>query len=431
MTDIAIYGGGIIGAAVARDAALRGLSVQLIEKYDFASGASTKSSKLAHGGLRYLESLNFSLVHQSLTERDWLLTHAAKMVKPLPFLFPLHTDSRLKVKLGLTLYDLLAPSKLPKHQYLKLNAHAPQIREDIREGYLFYDAQLDDGRLVFANLVDAERHGAKTQNYSSEKVDAKITIYATGAFSPLTSPTKGVHLVLPQVNDKYAFILRAPQDGRVFFVLPWKGYSLVGTTDTDYYGPPEEVKVEKEDKDYLLKAFSYYFPKSNTTIISSFAGLRPLLKTNGTPSDKSRDHLIKVEGNTIQISGGKYTTFRLIAEEATDQACKLLGRKMPCKTRDLPLIDPFDHQGTLLTSKHPYTDLDVLFSLKYEQAKHLSDWFYRRTDMGYTEGLTALDKVGEIFKSFYHWDSERLKQEKDALGNESYFCTSKVYAPSS
>ncbi len=416
MIDIAIYGGGIVGAAIARDAALRGLKVKLIEKYDYASGASSKSSKLAHGGLRYLETYQFGLVQHSLSERDWLLTHAPEMVKPLPFIFPLHHDSRLKMKLALSLYDWLAPSHLPKHRFTKIPELNSTFRRDIQEGYIFYDAQLDDARLVFANLADAKKNGASFQNYSTEKIEAKVTIQAEGAFSPLSKPTKGVHLVLPQVEKKYAFILRAPQDQRVFFVIPWKGYSLVGTTDTPFSGNPQEVSVTKEDIKYLLEAFSFYFPKQSTTLISSFAGLRPLIKTEGlSPSQIPRDHLIKVEGSQIQIVGGKYTTFRLMAEEAVDEACKLLHLSKKSLTKNLMLNEPFEHKGQKLTGEHPYTDQDVLFSLQEEQARHLSDWFYRRTEMGYTNGLKALPVVASLFRSFYQWNEETLQEELKAF----------------
>lgn len=396
MTDIVIYGGGIVGAACARDASLRGFSVALIDRYDFASGASSKSSKLAHGGLRYLESLNFRLTKESLQERNWLITHAPQMVKPLPFIFPLNKDSRLKVKAGLALYDFLASNDIvPDHCYL---SPLPSIRDDIKAGYVYFDAQLEDARLVFANLYDAKLHGAHIENYSKAHPDGKIIINTIGAFSPLCAPTKGIHLVLPQIEKKFAFILRAPQDNRIFFVIPWKGHSLVGTTDTVYNGNPEEVSVDQADIDYLLEAFTYYFPKASTNIISTFAGLRPLIKTSGLkPSEIPRDHLIKVEGNTLSVVGGKYTTFRLMAEQTIDKACELLNDSRPCHTKSLILKDPFPHTGEKLTEHHPYTVDDVLFSIREEGAKTPDDWFYRRTEMGYTNGLSALPKVEELF----------------------------------
>ncbi len=396
--DIVIYGGGIVGSACARDASLRGFSVTLIDRYDFASGASSKSSKLAHGGLRYLESLNFRLTKESLEERNWLLTNAAQMVKPLPFIFPLNKDSRLKIKTGLALYDFLASNDvLPKHCFLR---PLPSIRSDIKEGYVYFDAQLDDARLVFANLHDAKMHGAHIENYSQASPTGKVTIHTIGAFSPLCAPTKGIHLVVPQVEKKFAFILRTPQDNRIFFVIPWKGYSLVGTTDTPYNGNPAEVAVDPSDIQYLLDAFITYFPNASTEIISTFAGLRPLIKTSGLkPSEIPRDHLIKAEGNTLSVVGGKYTTFRLMAEQTIDKACELLKDKRPCQTKTLQLTDPFPHTGEKLTSHHPYTVDDVLFSIREEGARTPDDWFYRRSDMGYTGGLDAWAKVESLFLS--------------------------------
>ena len=396
MTDIVIYGGGIVGAACARDASLRGFSVTLIDRYDFASGASSKSSKLAHGGLRYLESLNFRLTKESLEERNWLLTNAPQMVKPLPFIFPLNKDSRLKVKTGLALYDYLAANDiLPKHCFL---SPLPSIRSDIVEGYVYFDAQLEDARLVFANLHDAKLHGAHIENYSQSTPQGKITINTIGAYSPLCAPTKGIHLVVPQVEKKFAFILRAPQDNRIFFVIPWKGHSLIGTTDTPFNGNPADVSVDQNDINYLLEAFAFYFPKSSKEIISTFAGLRPLIKTTGmNPSEIPRDHLIKVEDNTLSVVGGKYTTFRLIAEQTIDKACEILKEKRPCQTKKLLLKDPLPHTGEKLTAQHSYTVDDVLFSIREEGAKSPDDWFYRRTEMGYTGGLEALSKVESLF----------------------------------
>lgn len=366
--DLVVIGGGINGAAIARDAALRNLKVVLLEKNDFGSGASSKTSKLAHGGVRYLEQFQFGLVRESLKERSLLLKNAPHLVKPLPFLMPVYAGdphSLWKINLGLYFYDFLAgDSRLPSHK--KLTAEnvlgvVPGLKSvSLKGGCSYYDAQMLDNRIVIENILGAENAGALVRNHievtglineegrirgvtyadalTGEKGEyrGKVVINATGAWSgaignmepdavhSLPRPTKGVHLVVQNIIPETALLLRAPQDGRVFFILPWGDYSIVGTTDTFYGGNPDRISVDNEDRTYLLDALNAFFPVKNFTessIISSFVGLRPLVAHDdpGAPSEITREHVIQVsKGGLVTVLGGKFTTHRLVAEEVID-----------------------------------------------------------------------------------------------------------------
>lgn len=438
--DLAIIGGGINGAGIARDAALRGLNVILLEKDDFGEGASSKSSKLAHGGIRYLEQWDFKLVKSCLKERDLLLSNLPDLVQPLPFIFPVYRNSPRPlwmVKLGLYIYDFLArDGKMPKHTNLSVEdilQKCPGLSpEGLKGGCLYYDGLLEDAIIVIENIMDAEKHGAKVFNYrevtrlkrdqgrvtgvyvrsdqGEEQIDADLVINTTGAWSRdffksehltsgyTVSPTKGVHLIIPQVVKDYALTLTA-HDGRVFFLIPWHGYSLLGTTDTFYDGDPNKVSVEKSDVDYLLQAFSLYFPQNRPEIISSFAGLRPLVSYhNGNPSDLRRDHVIdeSVPG-LISFLGGKYTSYRETAAEVVDHALEYLNRTCPPsvtahrpihsdKQRILSEIIAKDpKEGQRICDHHPHLLAEVTYAIEYEKARTLEDWLFRRTSIGYTE----------------------------------------------
>ena len=329
--DVAVIGGGINGVAVARDAALRGLSVVLLEKEDFASGASSTNSKLVHGGLRYLAHFELRQVRESMRERDLLLKNAPELVWARPFALPVYEGIARPywmVKLGLIVYDWLDRVKpLPGHSNLsrdQLLAHFPGLRSDgLQGGCLYYDAQMKDARVVIETMLDAGSLGAHCWNYVrvsgvqnqeiayvsgrrgwSGVLKAKAIVNATGAWanqlftmnhddSATIRPSKGVHLVIPQVHAKGVFlVLSAPQDGRLFFVIPWESYSLIGTTDTFYEGDPDRVKVDSEDIDYLRRAYEAYFDKP-CSVISSFVGLRPLPSTlRKNPSNVSRRDFI-------------------------------------------------------------------------------------------------------------------------------------------
>ncbi len=368
--DLLIIGGGINGAAIANIATANGLKVALIEKGDFASGTSSKSTKLIHGGLRYLENFEFDLVHEALRERAIQLKAAPHLVKPLKFILPVYeTDRRplWMMKWGVALYDFLSGKFLiKKHQSfspLHIVAQVPGIKkEGLVGGVNYYDAQMDDARLCLENILMAKARGAHVANYVEAKeflkendkivgvkaLDLKdqrsVEIRATKivcALGPWTNEffdksgrsatfkvrtTKGVHIVYRGKISDAAVIFPTFQDKRVLFVIPWRGNSLIGTTDTDFSGNPNDVKVENEDIDYLFKELVRVFPDQNfrrENIITSFAGLRPLVHKKGHSFDVSRKHVIEETADGIMyVIGGKYTTYRKIAEDVVSQIFK-------------------------------------------------------------------------------------------------------------
>src|SRR5579875_2589610 len=381
--DLLILGGGITGAGVALDAALRGLRVALIDKGDFASGTSSLSSKLVHGGLRYLEQGDFHLVYEALHERGRLLHNAPHLVHPLRFVLPFYKGARVrpwKFRLGLALYDLLAGTdNIRRSRTISLpclRREFPQLKtRGLCGGAEYFDAQMDDARLCLEVLRTAALQGATLANYveaiAFERaggvlrgvraidrpsgrellITAKQIVNATGPWAdtlrrlagdneePLLRPTKGVHLILPQgqIGKKAAFLLLHPIDGRVFFVLPFAGKTLLGTTDTVWDHSPDKLSVAPEDVEYLLAGFNCYFtpPISTTDVRNSFVGLRPLIRSRpGQPSELSREfHLHPSPSGLLTAVGGKYTTYRRMAEIITNTVVRRLGLRRPCRTR--------------------------------------------------------------------------------------------------
>lgn len=383
--DVCILGGGITGAGVALDAASRGLRVALIDRGDFASGTSSASSKLIHGGLRYLEHGYIPLVYEALHERSLLLRNAPHLVEPLPFVLPFYRTQRLPVwqwRAGLTLYDLLAgDDRIARNRRLTVQhcASLPGLKSPgLTGGALYYDALMDDARLTIAVLQTASRHGAVLANYVEavgfEKSHGQITgvlahdrvggsrflvqcraaLNAAGPWAdavctlagegsePHLQPTKGVHLIVPPRGHRFAFLLLHPRDGRVFFVIPWLGKTLVGTTDTFPDGGPEGMQVLPDEIDYLLDGYNHYFDPSlrHDEIMGTFAGLRPLIRSRpGEPSSLSREFRLHVgPSGLVTALGGKFTTFRQMAETTTDLICQRLGERRRCRTRKLRLV---------------------------------------------------------------------------------------------
>ncbi len=383
--DLLILGGGITGAGVALDATLRGLRVALIDKGDFASGTSSISSKLVHGGLRYLEHGDFRLVYEALHERRLLLRNAPHLVHPLRFLLPFYRGARVpswKWRVGLLLYDLLAGGGNVRRSRSvsrpRMLGDVPELRrEGLLGGAEYFDAQMDDARLCLEVLQTAWHHGACIANYveaiAFEQREGRISgvravdraggqelhiaarqvLNATGPWVDAVCqmagddeglhlrPTKGVHLVVGDRGLASALLLLHPRDGRVFFVIPWLGKTLIGTTDTEAEHSPDELAVTPDDVAYLLEGFNHHFstPLTPHDLLGQFAGLRPLLRSRpGEPSSRSREYrLFASSSGLLSIAGGKYTTYRHMAEVITDTIVERLGLRRHERTSRLPL----------------------------------------------------------------------------------------------
>jgi glycerol-3-phosphate dehydrogenase len=373
-----VIGGGITGAGIARDAAMRGLATVLVDQLDFGAGTSSRSSRLVHGGLRYLEQGDYRLVFEALRERRILLNIAPHLVRPLPFVFPVHRGDRVpfwKLTAGVGLYGLLALFRnvgsiriLGKRALL---AAEPALRERGLVGATrYYDAQCDDARLVLATIRSAMRHGARVANYMEvsalEKADgtvhgakvkdalsgetgtiqAKVVVNATGPWSdllrrledpnaqPMLRITKGAHVMVPRarIGHTAAITMTSPIDGRVMFALPWGEFSYIGTTDTDSGDSGDRVSVSEEDVVYLLRSANAYFPNAHlmeSDVVSSWAGLRPMVAPASAmgASEVPREHQItRGSGGMLNIIGGKLTTYRKMAAEMVDRVEEELHR---------------------------------------------------------------------------------------------------------
>jgi glycerol-3-phosphate dehydrogenase len=383
--DLLVIGGGITGAGIARDAAMRGLRTALVDAGDFGHGTSSRSTRLVHGGLRYLEHGWLRLVFEASRERRILLRIAPHLVRPLPFVFPIHAGSRvglLRLAAGLWLYDLLSLFRnVHPHRMLSRRAVMqvePQLRDQgLRGGAVYYDGYCDDARLVLATVRSARRHGALTASYAAvtalEKaggrvrgavvsdavgarrvaVHAHVTVNATGPWTdalrrmdeagaePLLRLTKGVHVAVPRprAGNAGALTLTSPLDGRVMFVLPWGDVTVIGTTDSDFTGDPGEAAPTGDDVTYLLRSANAFFPDARLgpeDVIASWAGLRPLLAdgAGGATAAVPREHRIAESASgLLTIAGGKLTTYRAMAQELVDVVAAKLkamdGRRLP------------------------------------------------------------------------------------------------------
>jgi glycerol-3-phosphate dehydrogenase len=369
--DVLIIGGGITGCGAAREAARRGLKVGLVEQADLASGTSSRSSRLVHGGLRYLEHLELGLVFEAVSERRVLQDIAPHLVTPLGFLFPVYKSSRrgrFTVEIGMWLYDALSLFRSPKrHRSLSISAVAREEPALDRRGMtgasLYYDCATDDARLTLETALDARASSAEILTYvravglveeggrvvgvelrdalSGETlvVRAGAVINATGPWTdglragrpPLLRPTKGVHIVVERerLPVQYADVLLHPEDGRVLFAIPWGDRAYIGTTDTFYDGDPAEVAADADDVAYLLGAAARFYPGAGLgpdDVLSTWAGLRPLIGDGAEDaSSVSREHSVVVEPNgLVTIAGGKLTTYRRMAIEVVEAAVGLL-----------------------------------------------------------------------------------------------------------
>ncbi|HEU4480753.1 MAG TPA: glycerol-3-phosphate dehydrogenase/oxidase [Actinomycetota bacterium] len=383
--DLLVVGGGITGAGIALDAASRGMSVGLVERNDFASGTSSKSSKLVHGGLRYLEQRELGLVREAAQERDLLRELAPHLVEPIPFVLPIADRwMRAKFGVGLWAYDALASFKnLKVHRYLGVDeteAAVPPIPEGkIKGGFLFYDCKNDDVRLVMEVLMQAVRHGAVVANYTPVRdlsgsetmctalvedatdgrtfeVRARRIVVAAGVWAdrleamanpdadPRLRPSKGIHLSFRRerlpVGDAAAFIPDAARR-RMLFIIPWLDAVIVGTTDTAYPGDIDNPTVDAEDRAYCLDAVNavFHLDLTDKDITGAWAGLRPLVAGRaGSTADLSRRHAVYDIAPGIRgITGGKLTTYRRMAKDAVDLVAEDLDVEAPSRTRSIRL----------------------------------------------------------------------------------------------
>jgi len=385
--DILVIGGGVVGSGIALDAAARGLSVALVESDDFAAGTSSRSSKLIHGGLRYLEQFDFKLVREALHEREMMITEQAPhLVKPLSFVYPLHKKylDRIYVGAGLMLYDLLRGKlrAVPWHKHISFGEMRNEARslnpEIVTGGLVYYDAQVDDARhtvMVARTAMDQGAHivtGATVTQITrnpdrvtgavvsvdghSFNVKSKVVIAAAGIWNEelyqqfgikpgyKIKMSKGVHIILPKdaIDAKTGIIIKTALS--VLFIIPWGNEWLLGTTDTDYTGDREYPLADSVDIDYILnEANKVLLPKiRREQIISTYAGLRPLVSPakDSSTTKISREHTVDhpLKG-FVSIAGGKYTTYRVMAADAVDAAVKDLDRKVPkSPTKTIPII---------------------------------------------------------------------------------------------
>lgn len=382
MQDVLILGGGIVGTGVARDAALRGLRVTLIEERAVGWGTSSRSSRMIHGGIRYLELGDFGLVKEALRERATLLRIAPSLVRPTPFLFVMDRGEYwqwFRIGVGVVLYKLLAGRHAlgPHHPLTRRHvlAREPLLGDaPLVGGAVYQDARGDDIGLVWANMTAAERAGARVIEHTNARITlgedrvtatlpsgrtivARALVLALGPWTDevraeigledrdLVGGTKGVHITFAQqrLPLQHALTLRHPDDRRVMFCIPEPEHErvLVGTTDTETDEPPGRLTVSDGDVTYLLRAVQHLFPRLELTaddVQDRWAGVRPLLKQSGTESSRSREHLMLREGRVLTIAGGKLTTYRSMAEEAVDEVGRILRRELPpCTTAQVPL----------------------------------------------------------------------------------------------
>src|SRR5450830_32300 len=424
--DVLVIGGGITGTCVARDSALRGFTTACVDKNDWAFGTSSRSSKMIHGGIRYLEMFEFHLVFEACRESRQLLLNAPHLVYPQAFTFPIYKGDKngiFMIGMGLWLYDIMALFRNVENHKMYLGKKALELEEGLDEERLkaigvFYDCSTDDGRLTLAFALSAIDAGADCANYveviellksgdrvcgarvrdnltgEEFEVESRVVLNAAGAWDDvvcdLDEPgapsklqlTKGAHLVVPRdrARTKYALPIVSPTDKRMMFVVPRGHFTLIGTTDTYYHEDLDNPFTTREDAEYMLEAANYSLPRAHLDmgdIVSTYAGLRPLAMTEGgedvAESKVSREHRIyQGRSGLITIAGGKLTTARSMAEEMVDMAARMLLKgfrikaKDPCRTMNNPIIgtpEPGTEARVRALAAQVKFDDDVLFGL--------------------------------------------------------------------
>lgn len=447
--DIVVIGGGATGVGCAIDAATRGLDVLLVERKDFGSGTSSKSTKLVHGGVRYIKQGNISLVREALRERGLLLANAPHVVHKQEFIVPCYSLwQKMFYGIGLKVYDLLSgKSSLGKSRILsrgKTRELLPGVRQyGLAGGVLYMDGQFDDTRLLIDMAVTADKNGARLINYLGVEslvkdadgntiielndsianevfeTKARVVINATGAFcdavrqmsddtaKPVVTFARGSHIVLSRdlLPSNAALMIPKTSDGRVLFCIPWLGHTLIGTTDVPCNSAADGENITDEEIDFLLETAGAYLANQPTRddILSTFAGVRPLVSRSDTTntSKLSRSHELFIDANgLITITGGKWTTYREMAEQAVDAAVKVGGlNASECITRTLAIDAPPTSTGELLHSDMPYTTGDVERAFNEEMAQTVDDVLSRRTRISFLNESIADElrtKVNEM-----------------------------------
>jgi len=514
--DVAVIGGGMIGTGVARDAAMRGLRTVLLEKEDFCYGTSGRSSRMIHGGLRYLANYDLGLVREGLREREILLRLAPHLVHPLKFLIPLYGGflHRMKLKIGMILYDLLSYDKsLPNHGYLNktevIKAEPALAENDLKGAYVYYDSQIAlTERLCMENVLSARNHGALLLNHANvvglmkekglvsgvkvrdtlsgktTEFRSRLVVNVGGPWldevvqevrpkeHPLARTTKGIHLVTPKVTSDAVALFAS--DGRAYFVMPWIGFTLVGTTDTDYEQDMDAVKAEVDDVEYLRTEVQKAFPRTQwNRIFYTIAGVRSLLRIEGLKeSSVTRRHIIydheKKEGlkGIISVIGGKLTAYRGISQDVVDAVCDKLGSGALCTTAkgnlpgaDLTELERAKTQAKSIAKEHGITEevlnhlvslygsrhkevlgyvkkdkrlrericrtnpdimAEVVHAVEKESALTLSDFMIRRSLIAWRrcEGLDCCMKVAKTMGKLLRWSNHEISVQVAAYKNE-------------
>jgi glycerol-3-phosphate dehydrogenase len=493
--DMIVVGGGATGVGVAIDAASRGYDVLLLEQSDFGKGTSSRSTKLAHGGVRYLEQGNIGLVMEALKERGLLLQNAPHLVRDLAFVVPNYDWWETPFYgLGLKLYQLLAGKYgfgksrlLSREETLE---RLPTIKTDgLRGGAVYYDGQFDDARLLIHMVFTAFEQGATLLNYvevtgltkddqefvngvvardaetgEEFRATARVVINATGAFSdrlrraaepavtPLIMPSQGIHLVFgPEfLQGESAIMVPHTSDGRVLFAIPWHGHTLVGTTDTPVSAPPLEPVATEQEVEFILSTARQYLVKAPTRadVLSVFAGIRPLVRAPGAVNTAAlaRDHVIHIDSSGLMtICGGKWTTYRHMAEDCVDQAATLaqLPEKL-CVTRHLSihgfhgsaknfgplavygsdaveirkLVTRDARLGEPLHPALPNIKAEVVWAARYEMARTVEDVLARRTRALFLNARAAMEMapaVADLMASELGWDETAKARQLSAF----------------
>lgn len=491
--DLVVIGGGITGAGILREAVRRGLRTLLVERSDFAWGTSSRSSKLVHGGLRYLKEGKIFLTLDSVTERCRLIGDAPGLVEPMGFLWPSYkgqSPGRFSLGAGLFIYDLMAKKRQHKHlDNSGLLKTAPHVnREGLSGGFAFTDAQVDDARLVLRLVFEAMERGGHALSYTEAKailrnanhevvglalrdvetglekeINTRAVVNATGftAESLHPSPVKGLHLrplrgshlVFPfhRLPLGQAISFMHPVDRRPIFAIPWEGAVMLGTTDLDYDGEPQaEPYISPAEGTYLLEGAVKMFPGlelSEKDVIATWAGVRPVLSEGGKdPSKESREHVVWTDKGLVTVTGGKLTTFRLLALDALKAAAPFMERlvnmkssepvfakapAMPENVRGLSLLvwrrlfGRYGKGALSLVSDAPSADLEnipgtntvfaeIPYAAKNENVQHLTDLLLRRVRMGFTMpegGAEHLPRIKELVSPHLDWDEARWESE--------------------